>query len=126
MHSASFAKCWVTLVFLLSIVGTRMCVANESPSASLSNAGITPDIHGPVQAVKNWVANEQGSGYLLQPQSGNRVRAWTVTHHDGEANLLVRLLPFTSSIAEPLAGYELVYQSDYGAYLSIYRWTARG
>ena len=49
------------------------------------------------------------------------MRAWRVTSRTFESSLLVRLLPFSSSLERDLPrGVKLVYQSAAGAYLSIY------
>lgn len=80
------------------------------------------DIHGVVSRVKQWVAEQGGQGYLVQPLSPGRARAWTSPAHKDREALLVRLLPFSDSLARPLDSFQLVYQSSWGAYLSIYRW----
>ena len=95
------------------------------------------DIHGLVSSVKRWLEEQGGHGYLVQPLSPGSIRAWTKpTHARGEDTvmypslgieehqeaLLVRMLPFSDSMARPLDSFQLVYQSAWGAYLSIYRW----
>jgi hydroxylamine oxidation protein HaoB len=80
------------------------------------------DFHGLIAQVKRW-AQEQGEGnYLVQSMPRGDVRAWRVSEARGDQLLLTRLLPFTKSLAHPLAGLETVYQSE-GAYLTIYRWS---
>lgn len=82
------------------------------------------DFHGLIAQVKRW-ANERGEGnYLVQSLPGGDVRAWRVNDAQGNRLLLTRLLPFTASLAQPLAGMEPVYRSE-GAYLTIYRWSRK-
>jgi len=80
------------------------------------------DIHGIVASVNAWAGHGDGTGsYLVQPAPGFAVRAWKVTEEAFENSLLVRLLPFSSSLGrDPPEGAKLVYQSATGAYLSIY------
>lgn len=81
------------------------------------------NIHNLIARVKRW-AREKGSGsYLVQRLPGVGVRAWRMTDPAGEKTLLARLLPFTSSLSDSLPnGLALVHHSDWGGYLSIYRW----
>jgi len=81
------------------------------------------NIHNLIARVKQW-ASEKGSGsYLVQRLPGVGVRAWRITTPAGEKMLIARLLPFTSSLSDSLpAGLDLVYRSEWGGYLSIYRW----
>lgn len=80
------------------------------------------DIHGLVASVRTWAGQGGGTGsHLVQPSSGYAVRAWRVTDRTFEDSLLVRLLPFSSSLERSLPERaRLVYQSATGAYLSIY------
>ena len=80
------------------------------------------NIHTLISGVKRW-ANETGNGhYLVQELPAGRIRAWRITSTEGENTLLARLLPFTSSLAEPLADTELVYRSsDWSGYVSVHR-----
>lgn len=79
------------------------------------------DIHRLIARVKRW-AREKGTGsYLVQHLAGSGVRVWRITTPAGERTLLARLLPFTSSLANPLAGLDLIHRSDWSAFLSIYR-----
>ena len=80
------------------------------------------DIHGVVASVNAWAGHGDGTGsHLVQPAPGFAVRAWKVTEEAFENSLLVRLLPFSSSLEhDPPEGAKLVYQSAAGAYLSIY------
>ena len=83
------------------------------------------DIHGVVASVNAWAGREDGTGsYLVQPARGFAVRAWRVTERSFEDSLLVRLLPFSTSLErDPPEPARLVYQSAAGAYLSIYEIT---
>ena len=83
------------------------------------------DIHGVVTSVNAWAGHEDGTGsYLVQPARGFAVRAWRVTERAFEDSLLVRLLPFSTSLErDPPEHAKLVYQSVAGAYLSIYEIT---
>ena len=80
------------------------------------------DIHGVVASVNAWAGHEEGTGsYLVHPARGFSVRAWRVTEPAFENSLLVRLLPFSSSVERDTPEHaRLVYQSSAGAYLSIY------
>ena len=88
-----------------------------------SSAG---DVHGVVASVNAWAGQGDGTGsYLVQPAPGFAVRAWRVTDEGFEDSLLVRLLPFSSSIGrDPPRHARLVYQSPAGAYLNVYEITA--
>ena len=80
------------------------------------------DIHGVVASVNTWAGHGAGTGsYLVHPAPGFAVRAWRVTDEAFENSLLVRLLPFSSSLDRGAPrNARLVYQSAAGAYLSIY------
>ncbi len=80
------------------------------------------DMHSQIAEVKRW-ASETGSGsYLVQTIPGQGIRAWRITDSETENTLLAKMLPFTSSLAKPLENLEAVYQSSWGAYLTIYHW----
>ena len=83
------------------------------------------DIHGVVTSVNAWAAQGGGTGsYLVQPAPGFAVRAWRVMDTAFEDSLLVRLLPFSSSLERDSPEHvRLVYQSAVGAYLSVYEIT---
>ena len=83
------------------------------------------DIHGVVASVNAWAGHAQGTGsYLVQPARGFTVRAWRVIEQAFEDSLLVRLLPFSSSLERGSPEHaRLVYQSAAGAYLSVYEIT---
>ena len=79
------------------------------------------DLHAQIKEVRRW-ANEKGeaANYLVQPVTGGGVRAWRVTNPEGSNLLLIRLLPFSKSLETPLEGTRLVYQSHWGAYISLH------
>lgn len=80
------------------------------------------DLHNSISKVKEWAKEGDGTGsYLIQPMSEKFNRVWRITDKTFEDTLLVRLLPFTSSLDRPFEKTKLVYQSDWGAYLSIYQ-----
>ena len=83
------------------------------------------DIHGVVASVNAWAGHAGGTGsYLVQPARGFTVRAWRVTEQAFEDSLLVRLLPFSSSLERGSPEHaRLVYQSAAGGFLSIYEIT---
>ena len=79
------------------------------------------NLHGTINTVRRW-AQEAGTGsYLVQPLPGGRVRAWRVTDAAALEWLLIRALPFSTSLYRPIDGADLVYQSAGGGYLSVYR-----
>lgn len=82
------------------------------------------NFHGLIAQVKRWAQDKGEGNYLVQPLPAGDVRAWRVNEASGEKLLLTRLLPFTGSLAQPLAGLEPVYQSE-NAYLTIYRWSRK-
>ncbi len=80
------------------------------------------ELHNSISKVKEWAKEGNGTGsYLVQPMSEKFNRVWRVTDKSFEDSLLVRLLPFTSSLDRPFDKTKLVYQSDWGAYISIYQ-----
>ncbi|MGR9106619.1 MAG: hypothetical protein ACU843_06765 [Gammaproteobacteria bacterium] len=79
------------------------------------------NIHALISRVKRW-AREKGTGsYLVQHLGGTGIRVWRIGLPEGEKTLLARLLPFTSSLANPLNGLDLIHRSAWSGYLSIYR-----
>lgn len=79
------------------------------------------NIHGAVRQVQDWAG---GDSYLVQQLPNQRIRAFRLTDPAAQNMLLIRLLPFTTSVARPLRGLELVYQSTWGGYLNIYKYTS--
>lgn len=79
------------------------------------------NIHRLIAKVKRWAKEKGGGSYLVHHLGASGVRVWRITTKEGEKTLLARLLPFTSSLANPLEGFDLLYRSDWSAYISIYR-----
>lgn len=78
-------------------------------------------LHAQIAEVRHWAAEKGTGSYLVQRLSTGSVRAWRIGSEAGARMLLARLLPFTGSMIDPPDGFELVYQSAWGGYLSIYR-----
>jgi hydroxylamine oxidation protein HaoB len=79
------------------------------------------DMHNSISNVKDWAKDGDGTGsYLVQPVSEQSIRVWRITDKSFEDSLLIRALPFTSSLDKPFENFKLVYQSDWGSYLSIF------
>jgi hydroxylamine oxidation protein HaoB len=83
---------------------------------------LSGDIHGAVNSVKRWVAEINAPGYLVRQEGPGALRAWASPNGTGKDALLFRLLPFSDSLSRPLPEFQLVYQSGWGGYLSLYRW----
>lgn len=81
------------------------------------------DLHNSISKVKEWSKEGNGTGsYLLQPVSEKFNRVWRITDKSFEDTLLARLLPFSTSLDNPFSdNTKLVYQSDWGGYMSIYQ-----
>jgi len=80
------------------------------------------DLHKSISNIKEWAGEGKGTGtYLVQPVSERFIRVWRTTDKDFDNSLLIRLLPFTTSLDRPGEQIKLVFQSDWGAYLSIYK-----
>lgn len=80
------------------------------------------NIHGQIAEVRRWAEETGVSSYLVQQLPGGGARVWRITTEAGTKTLLARLLPFTTSLAHPLENLNLVYQSAWGGYLSVYEW----
>ena len=80
------------------------------------------NLHGDISQIRRW-ANETGEGNYLVQKEGTYYRAWSIPRNSKiEANsLLVRLLPFVDSLKKLPENVDLVYQSHWGGYLSIYK-----
>lgn len=80
------------------------------------------NLHGDISQIRRW-ANETGEGNYLVQKEGTYYRAWsTPKKSKAEDNsLLVRLLPFVDSLKKLPENVDLVYQSHWGGYLSIYK-----
>lgn len=81
------------------------------------------NIHTQISRVKQWAKAEGTGSYLVQPLPGIGVRAWRILDQQSEKMLLVRLLPFTHSLEQPLETVNLVFQSEWGGYLSVFELT---
>ncbi len=80
------------------------------------------DLHGQIRQVREWAREGEGTGsYMLQPIDENFVRAWRIIDPTFEDSLLARLLPFTTAAEKDFADLKLVFQSDWGGYLSLYQ-----
>ncbi len=80
------------------------------------------DLHGQIRQVRDWAREGEGTGsYMLQPIDENFVRAWRIIDPTFEDSLLASLLPFTTAAEKELADLKLVFQSDWGGYLSLYQ-----
>lgn len=80
------------------------------------------NLHGDIAAIREW-AGENGNGNYLVQKEGGGYRAWSTPKENEEVKrtLLVRLLPFVDSLKKLPDGVQLVYQSHWGGYLSIYK-----
>lgn len=80
------------------------------------------NLHGDIAQIKQWAYEEGDGNYLVQKQGPN-YRVWLTPKllHATKNSLLVRLLPFVDSLKQLPKGIQLVYQSHWGGYLSIYK-----
>lgn len=80
------------------------------------------NLHGDIAHVKQWAA-EAGDGNYLVQKEGLNYQVWATQKNNEPAkqSLLLRLLPFVESLKQSPAGAQLVYQSHWGGYLSIYK-----
>lgn len=84
------------------------------------------DLHGQIRQVREWAQEGEGTGsYMLQAIDEKFVRAWRIIDPDFEDSLLASLLPFTTSADKDFGDLKLVFQSDWGGYLSLYQITDR-
>ena len=83
---------------------------------------IRDNLHGDIAQIKRW-AYEEGDGNYLVQKEGLYYHVWSTPKRLGpeKNSLLVRLLPFVDSLKKLPEGVNLVYQSNWGGYLSIYR-----
>jgi hydroxylamine oxidation protein HaoB len=80
------------------------------------------ELHGQIRQVREWAREGEGTGsYMLQPIDEKFVRAWRIIDPAFEDSLLASLLPFTTAAEKELAGLKVVFQSDWGGYLSLYQ-----
>lgn len=80
------------------------------------------NLHGDIAQIKQW-AYEEGSGNYLVQKEGLQYHVWATPKGSATENnsLLVRLLPFLDSLKKLPEHINLVYQSHWGGYLSIYK-----
>lgn len=100
----------------LSNYGAQALTLESSAFPAQSN------LHGDITKIRQW-AGETGNGNYLVQKEGGGYRVWTTPKDSGTAKgtLLVRLLPFVDSLKQLPDRVQLVYQSHWGGYLSIYR-----
>lgn len=80
------------------------------------------ELHGQIRQVREWALEGEGTGsYMLQPMDQNVVRAWRIIDPAFEDSLLASLLPFTTAAEKEFSNLKLVFQSDWGGYLSLYQ-----
>jgi hydroxylamine oxidation protein HaoB len=89
------------------------------------NSKIVPahdNLHGDIAQIKQWAYEEGGGNYLVQKE-GLNYHIWATSKQAQIENntLVVRLLPFVDSLKKLPEGVQLVYQSNWGGYLSIYK-----
>lgn len=80
------------------------------------------NLHSDIAQIKQWAAEEGDGNYLVQKE-GLHYHVWATPKASvrEKNSLLVRLLPFVDSLKKPPEGLNLVYQSHWGGYLSIYK-----
>ena len=82
---------------------------------------IADNLHSLISQVKRWSKDSATGSYLIQKISPTQIRAWKITSPAGEQTLMARMLPFTSSLALPIDGLELLFRSKPGGLLSLYQ-----
>lgn len=95
-----------------------------SASLALTTASFqaNDNLHGDIAKIREWAGDNGNGNYLVQKEGGG-YHVWA-TPKDNESvkqMLLVRLLPFVDSLKKLPDGIQLVYQSHWGGYLSIYK-----
>ncbi len=80
------------------------------------------NLHADIANIRQW-ADEHGNGNYLVQKEGTGYRVWTIPMESksNQQTLLVRLLPFVASLKALPEGVQLVYQSHWGSYLSVYK-----
>lgn len=83
---------------------------------------VNDNLHGDIARIKQWAAEEGGGNYLVQKEGAN-YRVWIIPKNavSTKNTLLIRLLPFVHSLKQLPDHTQLVYQSQWGGYLSIYK-----
>lgn len=80
------------------------------------------NLHDDIRQIKQWSYDIGEGNYLIQKEGSSNYRVWATANASNEKNtLLVRLLPFVDSLKKLPEKVQLVYQSHWGAYLSIYK-----
>ena len=95
--------------------GIRLNLHSRSVPAS-------DNLHGDISRIKR-MAQEEGDGNYLVQKEGASYRVWLMPKGaQAEKNaLLIRLLPFVESLKKLPDHVQMVYQSHWGGYFSIYR-----
>ncbi len=113
---------WVVCVDDLARLGEVETLAKAHFPLEIRYFPATPDIHTQIAEVRRWASESVGpSNYLVQQVPGGGIKAWRITSEAASKTLLVRLLPFTRSLENPIPGTRLTYQSTWGAYLSVHQ-----
>jgi hydroxylamine oxidation protein HaoB len=88
---------------------------------SVKNFPVGDNLHGDIAQVKRW-SQDEGEGNYLAQKENRFYRVWTVKKESGAENsLLVRLLPFVDSLKKLPDGVNLIYQTTWGGFLSVYQ-----
>lgn len=102
---------------------TEMADYGGTPLSFISKTLPARDnLHGDIAQIKRWASDQGDSNYLVQKE-GLYYHVWSTAKLSGaeKNSLLVRLLPFVDSLKKLPEGVQLVYQSHWGGYLSIYK-----
>ncbi|MDO9242084.1 MAG: hydroxylamine oxidation protein HaoB, partial [Methylicorpusculum sp.] len=87
----------------------------------VKNFPVGNNLHGDIAQVKRW-SQDEGEGNYLAQKENRFYRVWTVKKESGADNsLLVRLLPFVDSLKKLPDGVNLIYQTTWGGFLSVYQ-----
>ena len=96
-------------------------ISNKKPAIDSRVFYTGNNIHTQISGVKQWAKADGTGSYLIQPLPGIGVRAWRILDKASENLLLIKLLPFTHSLEQPLETVKLVFQSEWGGYLSVFQ-----
>ena len=107
---------------LLMRLGEMVDYGGTSLSFSSKTVPAHDNLHGDIALIKQWAYEEGGGNYLVQKE-GLHYHVWATPKGSVIENnsLLVRLLPFVDSLKKLPEHINLVYQSHWGGYLSIYK-----
>jgi hydroxylamine oxidation protein HaoB len=107
---------------LLMRLGEMVDYGGTSLAFSSKAVQAHDNLHGDIAQIKQW-AYEEGSGNYLVQKEGLNYHVWTTPKGSvtEDKALLVRLLPFVDSLKKLPEHVNLVYQSHWGGYLSVYR-----